>query len=612
MSFKKSSTLFISSLMCLAVAPSLNAAQPKFPNKVISINARGQNVSDVVSDVFTQSGFKVKVSSAVTGKVQGMFVGSPQEIWTTISRAYNLVAYVDGSVVRIYSATEISGQTYQSDAPQDVVNSAKALVDSNNKVTAANGAVRASGVPEFLKQVEKLAQAARPSIQPIKETAPSTDTAVLTKGSKKWMVASPLLTGQAYYPQVVNDAPYQIQAKAGGRRRYETRVYQLRYRDATDKLMRLQSGSQFVPGLVSILREAKGMSSGIQSNDSGTTYDDSRRDNRRYDRRDRRDDYGYDDGGYGQDDRDYGRRETNGPSIIADSTNNSIIIKDYPSEMAEYTALISQLDREQAIIDLELVSIVYNRDDMQDLGVNWNIGFGGLKMLFGGGGNGGAPNIAGGYVWGNGDVISAQIHALQETGAMRVTDRQFISATNNAISEYNEGGQQNIRLSSEYDTDLRTLSYGLSVRVKPSIINEDNQLRVRMDVNFRDTSLTSQEVDGIPTAKGPSFSLPNTIVPHGQAVMLAGRTVQFEYDKKSKVPLLGDIPIFNALFSKRRKGIGTMERAVMIIPRIRAPGGGPMPTRMVPLPAAEIPPPIVIPQTKETKAKKRRNERRDG
>lgn len=604
MSFKKSSTLFISSLMCLAVAPSLNAAQPKFPNKVISINARGQNISDVITDVFSQSGFNAKVSSAVTGKAQGMFVGSPQEIWNNISRAYSLVAYADGNLVRIYSAKEVTTQTYQSDAPNEVVKAAKALVDSNNKVTAVNGAVRATGVPEFLKQVEKLAQTIR---APIKEEAPNP----VTPSGIPTHVASPLLTGRAYYPELANDAPYQVRMKAGRGRRFETRVYQLRYRDATDKLMRLQSGSQFIPGLVSILQEIKGINSGIRSNDSGTTYDDSRRDNRRYDRRDRRDDYGYDDDGYGQDDRDYGRRETNGPSIIADSTNNSIIIKDYPSEMAEYTALISQLDREQAIIDLELVSIVYNRDDMQDLGVNWNIGFGGLKMLFGGS-NGGRPNIAGGYVWGNGDVISAQIHALQETGAMRVTDRQFISATNNAISEYNEGGQQNIRLSSEYDTDLRTLSYGLSVRVKPSIINEDNQLRVRMDINFRDTSLTSQEVDGIPTAKGPSFSLPNTIAPHGQAVMLAGRTVQFEYDKKSKVPILGDIPIFQALFSKRRKGIGTMERAVMIIPRVRAPGGGIMPSRMVPVPVSEMPPPIVIPQTKETKVRKKRSERRDG
>lgn len=613
MSFKKSSTLLITSVMCLALAIPSQAAQPPFPNKVISINARGQKISDVIADVFSQSGLKVKVSSAVTGKAQGMFVGSPQEIWNNISRAYNLVAYYDGSVVRINAASEITTRTIQSDAPADVVKEAKrlGLSDGNNTVRASGGAVLAAGVPEFLTRIDTLARQTRAAAPPpIKDTAPpvvATPIAPVKAGPaySPAMVASPLLAGADFYRSSAGgEPPYDIRMRAGPGRRYETRVYQLRYRDAADKEIVMQGRVQRVPGVASLLMEHMGMNSGISTNRSNQ-YN---RDDVEYQRRDPRDRYNNDDEYY-EENSEPSRRETSGPSILADVANNAIIVKDLPSEMNNYTGIISQLDREQPVIEMEVVSIVYNRDDLKDLGVDWSLGFGGLKILFGGGRDRGA-DISGSYVWGNGDVISAQIRALQEQGTLRVTDRQFISATNNEPTEYNEGGQQYAKLQGEYNTDLRALNYGLSVRIKPSIINEPNQLRVRMNINFRDTTLTDQSVDGIPSIKGPSFTQSN-VVPHGQAVILAGRTVNFEYDKKSKTPILGDIPVFGNAFKKRRKGVGTMERAVMIIPRVRAPGGMAVPMRATPaFQAPQAVPQQATPQPAPASTKKKNRRKR--
>ncbi len=583
MFLKNPSTFILSSLLCLAIAQPAGAAQPPFPNKVISINARGQKISDVITDVFSQAGLRVKVSSAVAGQAQGMFVGTPQEIWANISRAYNLVAYYDGAVVRVNSANEISTRTIQTDAPQEVVREARklGLADNNNKVSASGSAVLATGVPDFLTQVDRLAGRMRPLPSAAKAPKGNADSGMIATPTpivppvRPPAIASPMFSGSDFYKFNPSDVSYQTQLRAGPGRRYETRVYQLRYRDAADKQIDMQGRIMRIPGVASLLMEHMGINSGISTN-SANQY--NREDDYYYSRRDPRDRY-YDEGPY-EDRREPSRRELSGPSVMADVANNTVIVKDLPNEMNNYTALIAQLDREQPVIEMEVVSIVYNRDDMTDLGVDWSLGFGGLKLLFGGRDRG-PSDISGSYVWGNGDVISAQIKALQEQGTLRVTDRQFISATNNEPTEYNEGGQQYAKLQGEYNTDLRTLSYGLSVRIKPAIVNERDQLRVRMDINFKDTTLTNQTVDGIPSIKGPSFTQSN-VVPHGQAVILAGRTINFEYDKKSKTPLLGDIPIFGNAFKKRRKGIGTMERAVMIIPRVRAPGGMPVPARAMP------------------------------
>ena len=604
MSLKKSSTLLLSTLLCFGVAQPVAAGQPQFPNKVISINARGQKVSDVVTDIFSQSGLKVKVSSAVTGQAQGMLVGSPAKIWSDLSQVFNLVAYYDGSVVRVYAASEISTRTIQSDSPRDLVAEARrlGLSDNINKVQASKGAVVASGVPDFLTQIDRMAGRMTPAIAAPKP-APAVAPVQQAAYAQPNMVASPLLSGADFYRSSSSDVAYDVRMRAGSGRRYETRVYQLRFRDATDKDIEMQGRVQRVPGIATLLMEHMGLNSGVSTNQSGQRPNDGSRGGRydpRYD-----DDYGY--GDPYDEPRELSRRETSGPSVTADTANNAIIVKDLPSEMNTYTALIAQLDREQPVIEMEVVSIVYNRDDLKELGVDWSLGIGGLRLLFGGGRPRGG-DISGSYVWGNGDVISAQIQALQQQGMMRVTDRQFIVGTNNEQTEYNEGGQYTPKLEGKNYADLRTLSYGLSVRIKPSIINEPNQLRVRMNIAFRDTTLTSQSVDGIPTTKGPSFTQSN-IIPHGQAVILAGRTVEFEYDKKSKTPILGDIPIFGNAFKKRRKGSGTMERVVMIIPRVRAAGGAAIPMQMRP---ASVQQPQQIQPVEQAPAPAKKSKRRTG
>jgi type III secretion protein C len=61
----------------LAVPASADA--PPFPNKTITLTARNQRVDAAIVDLFGQAGFRVKVSSTVTGKINGVFVGNPRQ-----------------------------------------------------------------------------------------------------------------------------------------------------------------------------------------------------------------------------------------------------------------------------------------------------------------------------------------------------------------------------------------------------------------------------------------------------------------------------------------------------------------------------------------------------
>jgi len=89
---------------------------------------------------------------------------------------------------------------------------------------------------------------------------------------------------------------------------------------------------------------------------------------------------------------------------------------------------------------------------------------------------------------------------------------------------------------------------GITLRIKPQIGESGT---VRMTI-FQESSSLSEKVAPGTTNAGPSTdkrSIESTVVvDDGQIIVLGGLIEDRFTEKKSKVPLLGDIPFFGALF----------------------------------------------------------------
>ncbi|WP_375402159.1 type III secretion system outer membrane ring subunit SctC [uncultured Sphingomonas sp.] len=561
------------------------AALPPFGAKPVSINARGQDVRVFLADLFGQGGVKVKVSTAVTGKINGVFVDQPGRVWEQVARAYGLVGYYDGGVMRVYAQSEIATRSVASAQAARVVGEIKrmGLADGVNDARASADLVIATGVPAFIQRVEDLAGSAR--MTPVAVAAAP---AVATTPAAYGAVASPLLRMPAR--GMVKSV---VQLAAGQMSPFEVRMFFLKYRDAADKELTSSDRITLVPGVASLLREQMGDGRSVSSASSNSNqYRLSD-----FDRSQERG-FGTDplvstegDRGGPQPGTEAALIDPNGARISADPTNNAVIVRDRPERMGVYEQLIANLDTEPLMIEIEATIIEVSTSALRELGVDWNLGIGALRLVFGGevAGSTGPANIGASYLSGNGDNFAVRIRALQQNGALRVVARPVLSTPTNQVAVFDDTTQQFARITGEREVALKTITYGLSMRVQPSAIEDGGQMRIRMAVEIADTRLNGMVVDGIPLFSGPRIST-QSIVRHGEAVLIAGMTTSTQYDYKSKTPFLGDIPIAGQAFRKRNKGEQRMERLFLITPRITslATPGRPAAPAIVPLSLDEL------------------------
>ena len=563
--FPKATHIAVASLFAslMLVPAAATASEPPFTAKPVSISARGQDVRDFVADLFSEAGLRAKVSTQVKGKVQGVFRGPPEQIWGTISRAYGLVAYWDGGVVRIYSNDEVASRSIQTSAASELVAQAERLnmTGDVNRARAGNGLVMATGVPAFLDRLEGMAgKLQAPARVAAAEAAPVIQP-VPQKALAHSAIASPLVRAPLARASVRSE----VIRNAGRRSPFEVRIFYLKYRDAADREVRSSDRLTVIPGVATLLTEqmGDGRQVGLVTSGASNEYSISGlnglRDRRASDRDFSRDED--EDGGSSS------GPDLDGPRISADPTVNAVIVRDRPETMQVYEQLIANLDIEPLMVETQVTILELNVSRLQELGLDFGFGLESLAMLFGGGPNLGPGGITGGYLSGDGDIFLARIKALEGRGALRVVTRPVLSTANNQVATFDITTQQVVKLEGEREVDAFSVNYGLAMRIRPSAIEDGGDMRIRLQLEISDTQLNGLVVDGVPTAAGPRIAT-QTVVRHGESVLLAGMTSTRSFDSKSKTPLLGDIPVLGQAFRKRRKGEDHVERLFLLTPRI--------------------------------------------
>jgi type III secretion protein C len=602
-------------IACLAGATSANADAPPFNNKNIELVGRGQKVDAFLKDLYGQAGLKVRVSSAVTGNIQGTFTGTPQEIWKQASKAFNLVAYYDGAIVSVYAANEIQTRTLSSESPAAVVAEAKKLrlVDANNTVTAGSSNIVASGVPAFIQRIEAIASN-RVIVKPVAE--PVTPVIAAAPRASTTDVISPVAGKPSSAPGVLASTGSMVRStvrsKATARFPYEIRVFYLRYAEAQDTIRNSGGSQMIVPGVASVLRGIMGDGRPSETVTSGGNYELNKRAMSQgvgepVSRADRVADFG---DGYEEEYGDQPRRrergsgggDVNGPRIEVDVANKAVIVRDRPEAMATYESLIASLDIEPTSVELEVTIIELNMTRAKELGLDFGFSTGGVSAVFGGTltPTTAAPSgsFSASYLTGAGSLFTARLTALERSGTARVVTKPRVITVNNLQAEFGSETEVFVPITAERVADLRAVRAGLVLRVTPSILYDGGELRTRLEVYIQDGSVV-RDADGTPVVQRSQLNT-NAVVKQGEAVLIGGMTVSSQFDDKSKTPVLGDIPVVGNAFKKRRKSSARVERLFLITPRVLSQGSQDE-TSMMQTPAAQTPIPIEVLEGKRKK-----------
>ncbi|WP_404334968.1 type III secretion system outer membrane ring subunit SctC [Sphingomonas sp. MMS12-HWE2-04] len=578
---------------CLMMAAPVTAKLPPFGSKPVSLTARNQDIASFLSSFFSASGLTVVVGDGVTGKVNGRFAGPPAEVWAKLSRAFNLVAYYDGSIVTVYGANQVQSRTIavpSGRASEVAANVEEQLGDATNRARSSSAdALTATGVPRFLEQVQSLASG----------------------------------TPQQRYaqrPPIDRIAPG---ARGGGGEiePYELRVFYLRYARADDTVLTAGNREVKVPGVGTTLSQIMGDGAPVSGSVEGqygsrtlrqsqprlggrglnAVAPDAGQASQAYPNDDEY--LGLPGGNQGNAVAQPARWAQAGPRISIDPSLNAVIVRDRPENMQAYEGLVRALDIQPQVVQLEATIIDLNIEKIRDLGIDWRVQSQGFSALFGGdigrrtGNvatdtlNNGAANegLSLSSIIGAHQEFIGRISALEKKGAARIVSRPQLVTLSNVEAVFDRTQTFYVRVAGDRQVDLFNVTAGTVLRVNPHVLSDGGVPRIRMVIGVQDGSILEGRVDRIPVVENASVNT-QALINEGESLLLGGLTVNSQFDAESKIPLLGDIPVLGELFKTRSRSARRIERLFLITPRIiRLDEARAVPASYAPAPAPAVP-----------------------
>lgn len=292
--------------------------------------------------------------------------------------------------------------------------------------------------------------------------------------------------------------------------------------------------------------------------------------------------------------------------ILSDQRTNSLILMASKSDVATIRDIIRDMDRMLSQVLIEAVILEVSLGDSLDTGVSWvqealttytknNRGQSSPILSFAGGGGGStdmtprdATSIRDtaaltrsglGYFFTLFDLnVNAVIQASATDSRSRVVSTPALLTTDNTEATLSSTERIYVFEGTTFvgtATDSRTARYrqedvGLTLTVKPQI-NENHvvMMEIKQEISEPgDTTNTDTE-----NLAGQRISINRKIeasiaVKSGQTIVLGGQVRETDSRNRTKIPLLGDIPVVGRLFNSDSRANGRTETIVFITPYV--------------------------------------------
>ncbi|PFH10301.1 type III secretion protein C [Collimonas sp. PA-H2] len=384
-------------------------------------------------------------------------------------------------------------------------------------------------------------------------------------------------------------------------------VFRLKYASATDRVISTRGQQQTVPGIKTILsglltndnqrvgRESEkfdlhgknrsyqakmgaGAATEVASSNGGEQGEVQRNGSgmNKAGRRPARDE----DDEQDEDGKARNRPRNSAPRIDADPSLNAIIIYDTGSKREMYKNLIAELDIEPQQVEIEAVIVDIDRSKLAAMGAEWGFSLGAVSATINGSAGdskGVETPIAGSTLLiRNAANFYARLNAMEGAGEAHVLAKPTVMTLENVAAVLDLSQTVYIPLTGERVADLADITAGTMLKVLPRIVREGDRVRVRLDVDIEDGSLSQSSAR--PNATRTTVTT-QAIIDQQQTLMIGG----YHSDSKSldnkKIPFLGDIPVLGALFSNNSNSSSNRERLFLITPRLIGSAGLPAAAR---------------------------------
>ncbi len=244
-----------------------------------------------------------------------------------------------------------------------------------------------------------------------------------------------------------------------------------------------------------------------------------------------------------------------------------LLVADEPEHVARIAKLLEEVDRRPRQILIEAQILEITLDETETFGVDWS-------RLFNTGGGTGAfgtrgfsPDGATGFFF---ELLRPDVEVFLDTlrtrGRVRTLSTPRLMAIENQEASVIVGDRQGYKLTTTINQvtteSIEFLESGVILRVTPAV---DDKGRVTLEIHPEVSTGTVS--DGIPSQTTTEVTT-HVLVPDGNTVFIAGLIRNSLTESRDGVPVLGDIPVLGALFSRQERISVNTETVVLITPRI--------------------------------------------
>lgn len=250
--------------------------------------------------------------------------------------------------------------------------------------------------------------------------------------------------------------------------------------------------------------------------------------------------------------------------IIAYPETNSLLVKGTAEQIRFIRNLVEALDEQKRHVELALWIIDLQKDDLDQLGVNWQ-GAISLGNKFSAGLNSGTPLNSFSTLEGN--KFIASILALTRDNKAQIVSRPVVLTQENTPAMFDNNRTFYTQLLAERAVQLEKVTYGTMVNVLPRFTAKDE---IELSLNIEDGSeVQRNETDAAGTLPTVGRTTISTVarVPKGKSLLVGGYTRGESGQYVGKIPLLGDLPLVGGAFRYRQTLNKNTVRVFLIRPR---------------------------------------------
>lgn len=265
-----------------------------------------------------------------------------------------------------------------------------------------------------------------------------------------------------------------------------------------------------------------------------------------------------------------------GVSIVADDSNNSLIISATPGEIRRIKQVLAEIDRlpSQILLEATIAEVTLN-DDLK-FGLRWFFEKGASEFRLTDSALGSiAPVFPGFSYFLNTPNARVVLNALANVTDVNVVSSPSLMVLNNKKAVLQIGDEVPVATQSAVSVltpdapivnSIAFRNTGVLLNLIPRV-SEDGRVLLEIEQEVSDVKATTTSSIDSPTIQQRRIKT-TVAVQNGGSVMLAGLMQDKATRKREQVPLAGDIPLVGNLFKNKNDTISRTELLIAITPHV--------------------------------------------